>query len=49
MDRMNRLADDVEQASGNEAGVTRPSNELRTLSELELMLTGGGEPNFDWP
>lgn len=49
MDRMNKLADDVEQAAANELGAKQPSSELRTLNELELMLAGGGDHTVEWP
>ena len=33
----------------NELPAAPPSTEMRTLSELELVLCGGGDGNINWP
>ena len=49
MERMNRLAGELEQAAENREGKEKQAADLRTLTELELVLAGGGDHGVEWP
>ena len=50
MQRMNRTAGEREQqAVGADVRDEDKARELRTLTELELVLAGGGENGVEWP
>ena len=50
MERMNRTAGGLEQKSGgNDVRDEAAERDLRTLTEMELALAGGGEDGVEWP
>ena len=50
MDRMNRTAGElVQKSGGTDVRDEAAERDLRTLTEMELVLAGGGEDGVEWP